>query len=545
MPSLRRMRKKLQKQVVRWTIWLSITFIFVLGMFSGFSWVGRQVRGLNLPHTIARVNGTDIPRQAYEQVLMRLTNQRIGTLDWAFYKEMVFRELVDAELLRQEAYRRGLRVTRAEMNKRIDEIVQRQLLSARQQYERDKEFRDFIRRQYGSLDALANDWHRQIRQQSGDLERELLMEKLRYALGQEVTVSEKDLQDSYTKFRLRHIFVSADRFLPKGKTPSDQERQQARTKALERAKALRERLLKGEDFAELAKKESDDAVTKAKGGDLGELTLDAAQWRIGLAALSLLPKMKVGEISEPIEGFNGYHLVKLEGKRVELPPDYHKVRYRCEEKKCGNIWLGEKGEKKCPKCGSTKIKQIGERRKELLDELREQRVGERWSHLLQELREKARIEVYDPELKAILAAREGKNDEAIRYYREALRIATENPDARRHFLFPDLLHYQLSRLYMSEGKLKEAEREIRKALEYSDDNDLHLQLGSILVLQGKKDAALKVFQKVANSNPTPAQRFSLASYFEQLGRKDLAEQQRKLAEKEGGPGGFSVPLSVR
>jgi len=74
---------------------------------------------------------------------------------------------------------------------------------------------------------------------------------------------------------------------------------------------------------------------------------------------------------------------------------------------------------------------------------------------------------------------------------------------------------------------------------------LHLQLGSILVLQGKKDAALKVFQKVANSNPTPAQRFSLASYFEQLGRKDLAEQQRKLAEKEGGPGGFSVPLSVR
>lgn len=545
MPSLRRMRKKLQKQVVRWTIWLSITFIFVLGMFSGFSWVGRQVRGLNLPHTIARVNGTDIPRQAYEQVLMRLTNQRIGTLDWAFYKEMVFRELVDAELLRQEAYRRGLRVTRAEMNKRIDEIVQRQLLSARQQYERDKEFRDFIRRQYGSLDALANDWHRQIRQQSGDLERELLMEKLRYALGQEVTVSEKDLQDSYTKFRLRHIFVSADRFLPKGKTPPDQERQQARTKALERAKALRERLLKGEDFAELAKKESDDAVTKAKGGDLGELTLDAAQWRIGLAALSLLPKMKVGEISEPIEGFNGYHLVKLEGKRVELPPDYHKVRYRCEEKKCGNIWLGEKGEKKCPKCGSTKIKQIGERRKELLDELREQRVGERWSHLLQELREKARIEVYDPELKAILAAREGKNDEAIRYYREAFRIATENPDARRHFLFPDLLHYQLSRLYMSEGKLKEAEREIRKALEYSDDNDLHLQLGSILVLQGKKDAALKVFQKVANSNPTPAQRFSLASYFEQLGRKDLAEQQRKLAEKEGGPGGFSVPLSVR
>jgi hypothetical protein len=49
MPSLRRTRKKLQKQVIRWTIWLGITLIFVIGMFSGFSWVERQVRGLNLP----------------------------------------------------------------------------------------------------------------------------------------------------------------------------------------------------------------------------------------------------------------------------------------------------------------------------------------------------------------------------------------------------------------------------------------------------------------------------------------------------------------
>jgi tetratricopeptide (TPR) repeat protein len=121
----------------------------------------------------------------------------------------------------------------------------------------------------------------------------------------------------------------------------------------------------------------------------------------------------------------------------------------------------------------------------------------------------------------------------------------ENPEARRHFLFPDLIHYQLSRLYMGQGKLKEAEREIRKALDYSDDNELHIQLGSILLLQGKKDAALKEFMKVAESSPTPSQRLVLANYFEQLGRKDLAEKQRKLAEKEGGSSGLSIPLTVR
>jgi parvulin-like peptidyl-prolyl isomerase len=548
MPSLRRTRKKLQKQVIRWTIWLGITLIFVLGMFSGFSWVERQVRGLNLPRDIARVNGEEIPRQQYEQALIRLTqfgSHRLSPQDWAFFKEQIFRELVDNELLRQEAYRRGLRVTRADINKRIDELVQLQLVSAKQQYERDKDFRDFVRRQYGSFDALASDLRRQLGRQRSAFEQDLLMDKLQRSIEQEVKVTEKDLLDTYTKFRLRHIFVSTDRFLPKGKQPTDQERAEAKRKALERAKELRERVIKGEDFAKLAERESDDPVTKRKGGDLGELSLDAARWRLGEDAMSILPKLKVGDVSEPIEGFNGYHIVKLEGKRVEPPEDYNKVRYRCEEKKCGNIWLGERGEKKCPKCGSTKIKQIGERKKELLDELKQQRVQERRMRLLQELRERARIEIYDPELKAIAASREGNTEEAIRYYREALKIALENPEARRHFLFPDLIHYQLSRLYMGQGKLKEAEREIRKALDYSDDNELHIQLGSILLLQGKKDAALKEFMKVAESSPTPSQRLVLANYFEQLGRKDLAEKQRKLAEKEGSSGGLSIPLTVR
>jgi parvulin-like peptidyl-prolyl isomerase len=548
MPSLRRTRKKLQKQVIRWTIWLGITLIFVIGMFSGFSWVERQVRGLNLPRDIARVNGEEIPRQQYEQALIRLTqfgSHRLSPQDWAFFKEQIFRELVDNELLRQEAYRRRLRVTRADINKRIDELVQLQLVSAKQQYERDKDFRDFVRRQYGSFDALASDLRRQLGRQRSAFEQDLLMDKLQRSIEQEVKVTEKDLLDTYTKFRLRHIFVSTDRFLPKGKQPTERERVEAKRKALERAKELRERVIKGEDFAKLAEKESDDPVTKRKGGDLGELSLDAARWRLGEDAMSILPKLKVGDVSEPIEGFNGYHIVKLEGKRVEPPEDYNKVRYRCEEKKCGNIWLGERGEKKCPKCGSTKIKQFGERKKELLDELKQQRVQERRMRLLQELRERARIEIYDPELKAIAASREGNTEEAIRYYREALKIALENPEARRHFLFPDLIHYQLSRLYMGQGKLKEAEREIRKALDYSDDNELHIQLGSILLLQGKKDAALKEFMKVAESSPTPSQRLVLANYFEQLGRKDLAEKQRKLAEKEGGSGGLSIPLTIR
>ncbi|MCS7263287.1 MAG: peptidylprolyl isomerase [Armatimonadetes bacterium] len=547
MPSLRRTRKKLQKQVVRWTIWFGITLIFILGMFSGFSWVERQV-GIKLPREIASVNGTEISRQEYEQALMRVSqfgSHRLSPQDWSFYKEHIFNDMVDAELLLQESYRRRIRVTRADINKRIDEILQFQLASLKEQYERDKDFRDFVRTKYGSLDTMAKDLRSELGRQRSQIEREILMEKLRQSIESEVKVTEDELRNQYTKFKIRHIFVSFDKFMPKDKSASQQDRKKAQEQALQKAKELQERISKGEDFAKLAEKESDDTATKTKGGDLGELSADALRWRIGEDAPSILAKMKVGEISQPIEGFNGYHIVKLEGKKVELPNDYNKVRYRCEEKKCGNIWMGEKGEKKCPKCGSTKIKEIGERKKELIDQLRQQKVQERWSKLLQDLRNSAKVEIYDPELKAIMASREGKTDEAIRYYREALKIFNENPEARRHFIFPDVIHYQLSRLYMGQGKLKEAEREIRKALEYSDDNELHIQLGSILMLQGKKDEALKQFLKVANSSPTPSQRFILANYFEQLGRKELAEKQRKLAEKASSPTGLSIPLNVR
>ncbi len=164
--------------------------------------------------------------------------------------------------------------------------------------------------------------------------------------------------------------------------------------------------------------------------------------------------------------------------------------------------------------------------------------------MMDELRKGARVEVDDPELKAIQAVKEGDREKAKNLYRETLRIVQENPETRQHFLFPDVLHYELARLYLGEGKMKEAERELLEALKYSDDNTLHLELGRVLMHQGKKEAAFKEFQRVAQSSLNPSQRQVLAQYFEQLGRKDLAEEQRKLAEKER-PQGMTLPLNIR
>lgn len=72
--------------------------------------------------------------------------------------------------------------------------------------------------------------------------------------------------------------------------------------------AIEKRLQTGEDFATVAKQISDDVTTKDVGGDVGELPLDN-QDSHGLIAAA--KGMSVGSISAPIQGTDGYYIIKL------------------------------------------------------------------------------------------------------------------------------------------------------------------------------------------------------------------------------------------
>ncbi len=75
-----------------------------------------------------------------------------------------------------------------------------------------------------------------------------------------------------------------------------------------RAETLRQEILAGAPFAEVAQRESSDSVSAAQGGDLGEFgrgTMDPAFER---AAYSL----PIGVVSEPVLSGFGYHLIKVE-----------------------------------------------------------------------------------------------------------------------------------------------------------------------------------------------------------------------------------------
>lgn len=94
--------------------------------------------------------------------------------------------------------------------------------------------------------------------------------------------------------RARHILVA-----PQGDAPDAWDR------AREKAQGLIERARGGEDFAELAKKYSDDVPTRASGGDLGEFGRGAMLPEIEDAVF----RLQAGQISDLVRTDEGFHIL--------------------------------------------------------------------------------------------------------------------------------------------------------------------------------------------------------------------------------------------
>lgn len=85
--------------------------------------------------------------------------------------------------------------------------------------------------------------------------------------------------------------------------------------AYNKMKSIRERALKGEDFAQLAKTFSEEPGAKERGGDLGYFTVFNMVYPFESEAY----KTKTGEISNIVRTSFGYHLIKIDDKRAKLP----------------------------------------------------------------------------------------------------------------------------------------------------------------------------------------------------------------------------------
>ena len=88
------------------------------------------------------------------------------------------------------------------------------------------------------------------------------------------------------------------------------------------AKKAYERVKGGEDFAKVAAELSKDPGSKTDGGDLGFFSKDRMVAPFAEAAFKLEP----GQISEPVKSQFGWHVIKVEEKRVKPVPSFDEMK---------------------------------------------------------------------------------------------------------------------------------------------------------------------------------------------------------------------------
>jgi peptidyl-prolyl cis-trans isomerase C len=114
----------------------------------------------------------------------------------------------------------------------------------------------------------------------------------------------------------RHILIRA---------PAGDEKASEAAKA--KIEAIIVRLKKGEDFVAVAKEATEDPSGKATGGDLGYFTKDQMVPEFAEVAF----KLEKGQISEPVKTQFGWHVIKVEDKRVKPAPTFEEVKPQIEQ----------------------------------------------------------------------------------------------------------------------------------------------------------------------------------------------------------------------
>ena len=97
--------------------------------------------------------------------------------------------------------------------------------------------------------------------------------------------------------------------------------------AEDKIKAIIARLNKGEDFEKVAKEVTEDPSGKANGGDLGYFSKEQMVPEFSNVAF----KLEKGQISEPVKTQFGWHVLKVEDKRVKPTPKFEDVKPQIEQ----------------------------------------------------------------------------------------------------------------------------------------------------------------------------------------------------------------------
>lgn len=221
---------------------------------------------------IAIVNGRPVPKARADFFVSEQVQQ--GQSDTPELQRMVREELINREILQQEAERKGLGSSN-EVKQQLELTRQAILLRALQQ--------DFMKTNKVS-DKDLNEEYNRIKAQFGDKE-----------------------------YRARHILVDSE----------------------DKAKSLIDQIRKGAKFEDMAKQHSKDPGSGANGGDLdfaapGNFVPEFSK------AMTGLQKGQMTEA--PVKSQFGWHIIKLEDVREAQIPSLDEVKPQLSQSLLGKRW---------------------------------------------------------------------------------------------------------------------------------------------------------------------------------------------------------------
>lgn len=262
----------------------------------------------------AVVNGSVITQKELERELSRAKEQLlqmgrpVADDQLSEMRKRMLDNLIAYELLYQESKKKGVKVTNAAVDEKVNEL--------KKQYPDEAEFKTML----SSSDLTEADL-------KSHMKRGIAIEKLvDQEIVQKIAVTDKEIRTYYDsnpdrfkqpeQVKASHILIQVDPEADKSE----------RAKARKQLETIQKKVKKGEDFGALAKEHSG-CPSSAKGGDLGYFGRGQMVKPFEDAAFALEP----GQVSDIVETRFGYHLIKVADKKPATTIPFEEVKERIGE----------------------------------------------------------------------------------------------------------------------------------------------------------------------------------------------------------------------
>ena len=245
---------------------------------------------------VAVVDNEIILKSELDYQLRIFAAQKKEDPDTPGLEKQVLNQMIDEKLAYAQALLDSIQVSDDEVNSRINYQIQ------------------YFEQQYGSEEKVEKIYGMSIEKIKHALEdpvrKQIMVQKLEEKKFGNINVPRLEVEKFFNEFRdsigvipekvkIAHIFL----------IPKVTEKEKEKYKA--KAEAILDSLKHGADFAEMAKKYSEDPGSAAEGGDLGWVSKGVFYPQFEAAAFALKP----GQISGVVESPVGYHIIQMIEKR--------------------------------------------------------------------------------------------------------------------------------------------------------------------------------------------------------------------------------------